>query len=539
MAGLMKAAVVLGFLLAVYAADIQWTDNSVDVKQNKDANAPTISLKYISNNDFSKNQQNVPAIVHLTFGGDAKTIANEQTYIYSLAQQLNATIYVVEHRFFGTSFPPGITDKNLTDYDSVKNIDAVNAVEDIKAVITKIRNGNDNLNIILTGAEYAGELATLVRRDDAKIYGSIVFGSALRLHKDMGAKLGDYDKQLKDAYVKEGCKIELIQSALKLIIDTDSKDDAGKAIADDIITGLKINSVALTYNDDKPAILTYIHTAFEHLAKENYDTKHDHGDYKFDRRPLKAYCDAVNKLSSPITTAQKVVPLQLLIDAYYQQTDVEDGLHTIGEETINTRGGYIECFVTTPYHCRLGGSNDDFKPVCTDTDDSGWLTRLLGKCKNRFPVTNVKGDSFKTLVNGFKFDDLQKAIYVYGASDPSSVGKFDKVDAAKQQFQFVLDIRVINIAKCWLSGSTTNDCSTDKFTTQLKDFSYVTGDTCDDDKTLSYPWGQDKPDTGGTDPTKKPDDPKPKTTTPYSSAPATIQLFTHLSILAAALLFWL
>lgn len=114
------------------------------------------------NQDF-KAQQNAPALVHFTSGGKAEDIGKEQKFAQAIAQQINASLYFVEHRFFGDSLPPNFG--NAFTYDKIKDIGHENALDDFKKVLADIRQTDNNLKIIVSGSEYAGELAMLLRKD--------------------------------------------------------------------------------------------------------------------------------------------------------------------------------------------------------------------------------------------------------------------------------------------------------------------------------------------------------------------------------------
>jgi hypothetical protein len=89
-------------------------------------------------------------------------VAAKQEYIFSIAQQLNASLYVAEHRYFGASKPKDGPYSSPTD---VANIGIDLVLEDFKALIKSLRK--DGQNLILSGAGYAGEIATVLRLKDS------------------------------------------------------------------------------------------------------------------------------------------------------------------------------------------------------------------------------------------------------------------------------------------------------------------------------------------------------------------------------------
>ena len=99
------------------------------------------------------------------------------------AQELGAIVAVLEHRFFGDSFPPGVSDSNATAEDfaplALDNVllDSVTFVDWIKSTVT----GANKSKVIVEGGSYAGTLATLLRlRYPTTFYGSMPSAPPLR-----------------------------------------------------------------------------------------------------------------------------------------------------------------------------------------------------------------------------------------------------------------------------------------------------------------------------------------------------------------------
>jgi hypothetical protein len=99
--------------------------------------------------------------VHITYGGDAKKLVTDgpESFIFAVAQQLNASLLVLEHRYFGDS---PVRTAAPVNYNDVLDISAENAIADFTAIIDLVRKTNDR-KVILSGSGYAGELATIMR----------------------------------------------------------------------------------------------------------------------------------------------------------------------------------------------------------------------------------------------------------------------------------------------------------------------------------------------------------------------------------------
>lgn len=100
----------------------------------------------------------------------------ERSAFLDFAQELGAIVAVLEHRFFGDSFPSGVNDSNATPADfaplTLENVilDSVTFVNWIKSTVS----GANNSKIIVQGGSYAGFLATEARlRYPETFYGAM------------------------------------------------------------------------------------------------------------------------------------------------------------------------------------------------------------------------------------------------------------------------------------------------------------------------------------------------------------------------------
>lgn len=81
------------------------------------------------------------------------------------AQELGAIVAVLEHRFFGESFPSGLNDSNATPADfaplTLENVllDSVTFADWIKSTVP----GASESKVIVEGGSYGGFLATALR----------------------------------------------------------------------------------------------------------------------------------------------------------------------------------------------------------------------------------------------------------------------------------------------------------------------------------------------------------------------------------------
>jgi len=513
---------------------------SVPIKSGGD----NFNLRYFANTEFSTTSKGT-ILLHLTFGNDADVVGNQQKYIFSIAQQLNASLYVAEHRYFGASKPvAGVT--SYPDVDTVADIGIDLALADFKQLVKTLRN--DSQKVIVSGAGYAGEIATILRMQDTDklIFGSIISNAPLRLHQGGGLGLGDFDKQLNAIYEKEGCAMDKIKDALTTINTATTTNQ--KEIAD----ALKLTTDGTTILDNLNILQNYLHRAYVGLVDQNLDVKSTLGTAQnFDPRPVKKYCDQVKALPAATTPAEKVKPIQLLIEAYYQDSDKVDSVHDYVALPTDARFNYIPCSSNIFYHCSLGDNvNDYFLKRCSS--DTDWTEPLKTDCKKLMPKfssnTMMKTTKISDLTSTFKFTDLTNIIYIEGEYDPNQVGSVNTVDATKNQYKFLipgvtklahlvpptscdpdnvkqLRYRVINILKCWINDDTTNKCASSEFTGDLPVYVATTG-TCTDEL-LAYPWNQ-SPGTAGTGATSKPGGGKGDTTTHSAS----MQLFVQIPVLA-------
>uniref|UniRef100_A0A915ABH2 Uncharacterized protein n=1 Tax=Parascaris univalens TaxID=6257 RepID=A0A915ABH2_PARUN len=102
--------------------------------------------------------------VFLFIGGegaaDRNWLANEGLPHVILADRMNASIYLLEHRFYGNSRPTADISKRNLRYLSAKQ-----AIEDIKGFVDQVnkREGLSNPKWIAVGGSYSGSLAAWSR----------------------------------------------------------------------------------------------------------------------------------------------------------------------------------------------------------------------------------------------------------------------------------------------------------------------------------------------------------------------------------------
>ncbi|KAI6234022.1 hypothetical protein M3Y99_00835400 [Aphelenchoides fujianensis] len=477
---------------------------------NKDKNIP---LRYWTVTDFSKDTTKAPILLHLTFGGAGDTIVQQQEgYVFDIAQQLNATLVVVESRFNGQSLPTGVTVENTMAFYGTMKPDA--QLSDLKAVLTAIRKNNEV--VYVSGSGYAGELAVLLQKQEGDgIAGSIVSNAHLRLHDGAGVELGAYDKQLNAIYVLEGCATDKIKAGMAEIVKIGDETPAEDLTT--IQTELKLESDPSSTR--KFDLIAYLHSAYAGLALRNFDIEQEHPgavkSVKYDKRPLKAYCNKIQEMSGDDLAAH-MKPLKALIDAYYMDGDVAaDGMHKYmkAEAYKNPPLDALNCLSMAEYSCTQGNPNDFFRknPDCTTTDK--WKTGIVAPdCVTQFTdftAALFTPDYMKTKTSTFNFKDLKKVIFIESEYDPGSVGAVTDISDTNDQYRFLipgaarfahlrqpstcdaenlkqLRVQTINILKCWQSAKTEGDCDRSKLKIDLKPYAAANGGTCSD-LFLAYP----------------------------------------------------
>ncbi|KAI6196426.1 hypothetical protein M3Y94_01108100 [Aphelenchoides besseyi] len=355
------------------------TDTTVNVPVSG-TTGTNFDLHYYTYTQFATTGS--PILVHLTFGDSADNVANHQSLIYDMAKQLNATLVVVESRYYGKSTWTITGTATTLAYYSDLTID--NILADVKAVITKVRTNNEK--VYLSGAGFAGELATLFRLQNKDlISGAIISNAHLKLHQGGSVALGALDKTLNTIYSAEKCDMTKLKAAFDAIatITADNNKEA--------VDALKLNP-DLTIVSKVDELRSYLHAAYYGLALQNYDMEHSYtipgSDkvLKFGKRPLKTYCESIQS-SGGDTLAKKLEPLSKLIETYYQTSDTDsDGKHNVrtNAQPVDRREWNFKCTTASEYTCPQADPNNYFPSATKCEDDNTWSSLLRSNCEDTF-----------------------------------------------------------------------------------------------------------------------------------------------------------
>ncbi|CAH1768207.1 8280_t:CDS:1, partial [Entrophospora sp. SA101] len=139
-----------------------------------DTNTETFKQTYYFNSSFYK--AGGPIFIHTAGEARAQPIYVFSTGISELVASLNGLLVTIEHRFYGDSYPPSITDLS---FDNIKNYltidqslnDFVNFIKNPPAELAITDNAKAKW--VFVGGSYAGNLAVWMR----KLYPDVVFAS--------------------------------------------------------------------------------------------------------------------------------------------------------------------------------------------------------------------------------------------------------------------------------------------------------------------------------------------------------------------------
>ncbi|VDN90329.1 unnamed protein product [Brugia pahangi] len=133
-------------------------------------------------------------------GADRAWLTNQGLPYVQLADQINASIFMLEHRFYGNSRPT-----NDTSIKSLKYLDAKQAVEDIDKFVEEmnVREKLTNPKWITFGGSYSGNLAAWAREKHSRSIRAAVASSA-----PLQAKLNfkEFERQIEKIIGKKGTK---------------------------------------------------------------------------------------------------------------------------------------------------------------------------------------------------------------------------------------------------------------------------------------------------------------------------------------------
>jgi len=178
-------------------SDVSASNFSQLTDHSSNSDNSTFNHRYFSNSKYSSGSQIHFLYVEGANGADPTKIGDEIYPIVALAKSVGATLWLLEHRFYGQSRPfVRLYNKNLPYLTSQQ------AVEDIAAFINaqNAASGKSNPRWVLFGSAYSGALALWFRTKYPNLCVGAVASSPL-----ISLEVDNYRECLEIAYTDSAC----------------------------------------------------------------------------------------------------------------------------------------------------------------------------------------------------------------------------------------------------------------------------------------------------------------------------------------------
>ncbi|CAD5210746.1 unnamed protein product [Bursaphelenchus okinawaensis] len=458
-----------------------WKHAVLEVPE-KDGSKHNVNLNYGYSTKYGNNDS--PVILHLSFGL-YDDVVRSQLFLIDLADHLNATVIVIQHRSYN---------------DDIGAFQPSQALSDFNALYKHFTEGEaspvrfkKSQKVILSGYGYAGFLALwfYTENNNGRFKSALISDAPINLYKGFGLSLGAVDNHLKKVYEQAGCKSTVLNNALEAL-KTENLTDF-----QDIASILGLKDVDKVPEDDlkrELQILTYfIHDAFIKLAADEQDFAEKREGTEIIAKPVESYCNSVNVSSQSLEG--RLYPIKRLLNILnkdkYSFDDLDDYKLMV-----------LKCNYLVPYSCPHGPNNDFFTKECQNEEE--WKRYWKSLCSRFNKDNDPKWDFAK---QNFEIDlsDLKNVVFVYGEDDVWSVTKpktnaltyvipflgrsriFDQPNSCDSNTLKQFRYQLINLLDCFLDQNTNDICGDIKG--HLPQYEHTNETECSPE-VLAYPWGQ-------------------------------------------------
>jgi hypothetical protein len=206
-------------LLSVFAVSLRyrgprrsdpWVPPLYNFSQSVDhsnSSSPLFSQRYFEVSNWTANP---PSYAILSIGGESDDFTADGVgdFVGLLAQDLNASVFTLEHRYFGTSFPASASTANYTKYLTIEQ-----ALGDLRVFAQKIAADRGwNVKWLIAGGSYSGLLSSYARQRDPDVFHAAFSSSGVVLAND---NYTEFDLQIgismgqECASVARGARLEI------------------------------------------------------------------------------------------------------------------------------------------------------------------------------------------------------------------------------------------------------------------------------------------------------------------------------------------
>ncbi|XP_055908986.1 lysosomal Pro-X carboxypeptidase [Eupeodes corollae] len=371
----------------------------------------TFSMRYLINDEYSKNDNTTPILFYCGNEGDIELFAQNTGFIWENAQQLSALIIFAEHRYYGKSLPF----KNAS-FDSPQHfgfLTAEQALADYAQLLNEITGGANDRPVIAIGGSYGGMLAAWFRmKYPQTVTGALAASAPIWQFKDLTPC---------DIFTK------IVTSVFKTSLSSNCSDNIKKSwnvlknFASNDTGRSELNSrfkfckgQEITKPDDIEEFFDYLEDVYGNLAMANYPYANEFL-APLPAYPVRQFCFYLSQTYDK--DKELLEALQSALSVYYNFN------------------GESKCLdYKSAYSPALGGSawdiqtcNEMVMPMCSKDDGNmfrkkDWDFKAYSdKCFKKFKI-RPREDEILIRFGGRHIESYGKIIFSNGLLDPWSGG---------------------------------------------------------------------------------------------------------------------
>ncbi|KAL4474904.1 hypothetical protein ABPG74_001600 [Tetrahymena malaccensis] len=347
----------------------------------------------------------------------------------TLAQELNALVVFMEHRYFGESQPFG-TEKESFKKGNNKYLTSFQALNDYVKFLAWFKQslgcGDKECPIVAVGASYGGMLSAWIRMKFPEIIDvSLASSAPIFLYENReGIDETLFYKIVTDTYDQNGCSKQ-IHSAMKILTDLiDSPlpsflfKKQYKKILDEINQGIK-TCKPINDQDNLNNLRSYIDQAYGYMSMFNYPQE-GHFVSKMPPWPANYSCTPFEAINDKSSISQLFQAVKKSVDVYYDFEEQKEctNFNTGSTGDINTSGYVIlSCAdIIQPIH--PNGITDMFYNSPWDKDSyQQYCQETFGLTPNYDYALNFYGGK-----NDEEMKQFSRIIFSNGMLDPWNSG---------------------------------------------------------------------------------------------------------------------
>ncbi|EAR86508.2 serine carboxypeptidase S28 family protein (macronuclear) [Tetrahymena thermophila SB210] len=347
----------------------------------------------------------------------------------TLAQELNALVVFMEHRYFGESQPFG-TEKESFKKGNNKYLTSFQAINDYAKFLVWFKKslgcGDDECPVVAFGASYGGMLSAWIRMKFPEIIDvSLASSAPIFLYENReGIDETLFYKIVTDTYEQNGCNTQ-IHRAMNILTDLINSPVPSflfkiqnKKILNEINEGMK-TCKPITDQDNLDVLRSYIDQAYSYMSMFNYPQE-GHFVSKMPAWPANYSCTPFEAINDKSTISQLFQAVKKSVDVYYDFEEQKEctNFNTGSTGEINTSAYEILTCADIVQPIHPNGVTDMFYDQPWDKDSyQQYCQETFGLTPNYDYVLNFYGGK-----NDEEMKQFTRIIFSNGLLDPWQSG---------------------------------------------------------------------------------------------------------------------